>query len=95
MLTTNISISDRLINGQMGTIFKIAVDNTGKPEIRRVQFPFTLAWACTVHKVQGLALNKVVISIDLVKQRQLWTNLYCLKLCSVIKYFVYFRKDRE
>ena len=120
MLTANISISDRLINGQMGTIFKIAVDNTGKPsvlyikfddlnagielinaynnafardnnvvpitpvltkikirpgkasspEIQRVQFPVTLAWACTVHKVQGLTLNKVVISIDLVKQRQ-------------------------
>ena len=27
MLTTNISISDRLINGQIGTIFKIDVKN--------------------------------------------------------------------
>ena len=120
MLTTNISISDHLINVQMGTIFKIAVDDTGKPsvlyikfddfnagrelinaydkafardnnvvpitpvltnikirpgkasspEIQRVQFPVTLAWACAVHKVQGLTLHKVVISVDLVKQRQ-------------------------
>ena len=28
-----------------------------------------LVWGCTVHKVQGLALEKVVISFDLVKQR--------------------------
>ena len=26
MLTTNISISDRLINGQMGTIFTVTID---------------------------------------------------------------------
>ena len=31
MLTTNISISDRLINGQMGTVFKVDVNqNTQK-----------------------------------------------------------------
>ena len=28
-----------------------------------------LAWGCTVHKVQGLTLEEVVISFDLVKQR--------------------------
>ena len=120
MLTTNISIPDRLINGQMGTVFKVDVNqnnqkptvlyikfddpNAGKdltnthgnlfarenkvvpiepvlakikirpgkassPEIQRVQFPVTLAWACTIHKVQGLTLEKVVISSDLIKQR--------------------------
>ena len=32
MITTNISISDRLINGQMGTVFKIDVNqNTQTP----------------------------------------------------------------
>ena len=120
MLTTNIDIADRLINGQMGSIVKIDVNkNTKKPsiiyiklddssagkalidkcnntfvkqnrlvpieptqtrfkirpgkpsspEIQRMQFPITLAWACTVHKVQGLTLDKTVISFELLKQR--------------------------
>ena len=29
----------------------------------------TLAWACTVHKVEGLTLEKVILSTELVKQR--------------------------
>ncbi|XP_028405231.1 ATP-dependent DNA helicase PIF1-like [Dendronephthya gigantea] len=120
MLTTNICIADRLINGQMGTVVSVQGNqttnnptvlyikfddpNAGKdliitkgnhfakenhvvpiepvlakikirpgkassPEIQRVQFPVTLAWACTVHKVQGLTLEKVVLSTELVKQR--------------------------
>ena len=119
MLTTNIDIADRLINGQMGTVIKIELDgNTKKtnivyikfddseagkdaiakhsnnfahnnqvvpiipvltkikikpdkpssPEIQRTQFPLTLAYVCTIHKVQGLTLKNVVISFDLLKQ---------------------------
>lgn len=133
MLTTNISISDRLINGQVGTIFKISVDNnSGKPnilyikfsdsnagndlintrnmpfarentvvpitpvlarikirpgkasspEIQRVQFPVSLALACTIHKVQGLTL--VVISTDLVKQRQFHHGQIYVALSRVV-----------
>ena len=28
-----------------------------------------LAWACTVHKVQGLSLRKIVVSFQWLKQR--------------------------
>ncbi|CAB3982975.1 ATP-dependent DNA helicase PIF1-like [Paramuricea clavata] len=120
MLTTNVDISDRLINGQLDTVIRVSVDNVsnkpstvfvkfddcdagisairnssssfarennlvpikpvlarikvrpGKPsspEMQRLQFPVTLAWACTVHKVQGLTLDNIVISFDLKKQR--------------------------
>ena len=119
MLTTNINIQDRLINGQMGTVVKIDLNShkdptvlyikfddvkageisintstdsfarqnhvvsiepilakikvrTGKPsspEIQRVQFPVALAWACTVHKVQGLTLENIVVSLELRKQK--------------------------
>ena len=120
MLTTNIDIADRLINGQIGTVVKINVNQSNQkptvifvkfddhnagnisiqksgnvfarenravpiepvltrikvrpgklssPEIQRMQFPITLAWACTVHKVQGLTLSKVVISFNLNRQK--------------------------
>ena len=120
MSTLNVDINDRLINGQMGTIARIVINqNTNKPsvifikfddcqagvyaiskctdryarennavpiqpvlarikvtpgkpsspEIQRLQFPITLAWACTVHKVQGLTLNEVVVNFALRKQK--------------------------
>ena len=120
MLINNINIADRLVNGQLGTVFsikrneitnkveivyikfddeeagklfieksndelvikykvipiqailsKIKINSKKKssPEIQRVQFPLTLAWACTVHKVQGLTLKNVVVSFQLFKQK--------------------------
>lgn len=135
MLTANIDISDRLINGQIGTVVKIYVNpNTQRPsivfikfdddkarqnminnsnnqyakehkvvpiepilakikvrpnkpsspEIQRIQFPITLAWACTVHKVQGLTMDSIVISFHLNKQRsfnygQIYVAISCAK----------------
>ena len=37
------------------------------PFIKRTQFPLTLAWICTVHKVQGLSLQQGIIDFDLRK----------------------------
>ena len=120
MLSVNVDINDRLINGQMGTIARIVINqNTNKqsvifikfddcqagvytiskctdryarennavpiqpvlsrikvtpgkpssPEIQRLQFPTTLAWACTVRKVRGLTLNEVVVTFQLRNQK--------------------------
>lgn len=48
---------------------KIRPGKPSSPEIQRIQFPLTLAWACTVHKVQGLTLENIVVSFVLFKQR--------------------------
>ena len=117
MLTINVDLKDRLVNGQLGTVKHIIRDyqhdiskiyvkfddcNAGKlkmnsenfakqhswvpiekatinikikssksssPVIKRTQFPLMLAWACSVHKVQGLSLSKIVVSFQLMRQR--------------------------
>ena len=118
MLTVNVDVNDHLINGQIGTVKQLLLNNDGRVSkiyikfdddkagvkmmasdnyarqhkfvpieraeaaikirgnkecssvIERIQFPLMLAWACTVHKVQGLSLIKVVVSFDLLKQKQ-------------------------
>ena len=121
MLTTNLNIEDRLINGQMGKVtyvqfnqlsgnpqiicvkfddsnagketirksadpyatennvvplvsviskIKVKDNRSSSPEIKRTQFPLTLACSCTIHKVQSLTLSKVLFSFELFNQRQ-------------------------
>ena len=48
---------------------KIHPNKRSSPKIQRMQFPLTLAYAFSIHKVQGLSLNSLVISFELVKQR--------------------------
>ena len=51
------------------TKIKLRPGKLSSPEVQRIKFPITLAWACTVHKVQGLTLQNVVISFHLNKQK--------------------------
>ena len=110
MLTTNVDVSDGLVNGARGEVVYIDTNNNndvatilvkfdnsrvglkaiqtsphqarfanavplskyevvffakGKRgyEIKRLQFPLTLAWATTIHKVQGLTLEEIVVDM--------------------------------
>ena len=63
------------------------------PTIKRTQFPLTLGWGSTVHKVQGLSLEQGVVDFDLHKQKSFgpgqiyaalsrvksYGNLYCAR----------------
>ena len=107
MLTTNVDVSDGLVNGARGEIVHIVTNSNNEvtsvlvkfdneqvgvaayqsstrfphaiplskvevvflakgkrgAEITRLQFPLTLAWATTIHKVQGLTLDEIVVNM--------------------------------
>ncbi len=109
MLTTNVDVSDGLVNGARGEVVHIVTDSGNKvinilvkfdstdvgvkakhasrftnfsdavpltrheaiflargkkgSVVTRLQFPLTLAWATTIHKVQGLTLDTIVVDM--------------------------------
>ena len=66
MLTTNICISDRLINGQIGTVFKIDVNqNTPKPTVVYIKFDDPNAGKDLINTcVNALAREHKVVPIE-------------------------------
>ena len=56
------------------------------PSIKHTQFHLTLAWASTVHKVQGLSLEQGVIDFDLRKQKSFWLRQIYTALSRVKTY---------
>ena len=48
---------------------KIRLSKCSSTVFKRIQYPLILAWGCTVYKVQGLNLDKIVVSLDLLRQR--------------------------
>ena len=115
MLTVNIDLNDRLVNGQLGTVDNIVFTESGISKIylkfddplvgkqlmcsdfysnthqvvpinrvesrisltrkntlhmiSRTQFPLMLAYACTIHNVQGLAMPSTKVVLELKKQK--------------------------
>ena len=65
MLTTNVDISDRLINGQLGTVIKVVLDDiTNKPSTIFVKFDDTDARASAVrNSCSTFARNNNVVPI--------------------------------
>ena len=64
---------------------KVRPCKASSPEIQRIQFPIALSWACTVHKVQGLTLDNIVVSLDLRKQRSFnYGQIYVALLSMLI-----------
>ncbi|CAG2208393.1 unnamed protein product [Mytilus edulis] len=69
MLTRNIDTEDGLINGAFGSVrIKLFQDNLYGKKFIRKQIPLTLDWAATIHKVQGMTVQQIVVSLQKIFQ---------------------------
>ena len=58
----------------------IKINKSSQETSKRTQFPLTLVWVCTVHKLHGLTLRKTVVSLDLGKQLTFSTGQFYVAL---------------
>ena len=74
------------------------LSNSSTIFVRRTQFPIMLAWPCTIHKVQGLILPNLAISLNLDKQTtfgacQFYVAVSCAIALSKVSLIGNFRSD--
>ena len=67
---------------------KVRPGKPSSPEMQRLQFPVTLAWACTVHKVQGLTLGNIDVNFDLKGNSSPNTSVVYMKGLTLIRMFL-------
>ena len=63
----------------------IKSSKTYSPVIERASYPLMLAWACTMHKIQGLSLTQIVVSFQLLKQKQFYYGLIYVALSRLTR----------
>ena len=70
MAKYNMSRTNRWVPVEKSKVlFNIRRDRANSVTIKSVQFPLTLSFACTIHKLQGLSLQKDAISFALNKEK--------------------------
>ena len=63
----------------------IKSSKTYSPVIERASYLLMLAWACTMHKIQGLSLTQIVVSFQLLKQKQFYYDLIYVALSRLTR----------
>ncbi len=61
MLTTNVDISDRLINGQLGTVIKVSVDNVSNNPLQFLLNLMTVTLDYLLYEIRPVVLQETTI----------------------------------
>ena len=92
MLTVNVDINDRLINGQMGTITRIVINqNTNKPSVIFIKFHDCQAGVYAISKCMGgyaRENNAVPIQPVLARISHPWKTIFTRNTKIIISYYI-------